>query len=707
MSHESASAGLSIRALTARFLLLALLGLVGAAEDGTCQGDGICQEPLGKAVEGRVLLQVQGLSDVKGSNTVKLVGEGMDYGDLAGRENSTGSGSAGGKGEGAGSGAGAGTGGTNSSTWSWQKMKTMSAQYAAHRVLLRRALVALKATMQPENEEVDETMSEIVDQQASNQDKCPMQLAEAQKHLKTLHQNIVDLGTEVNATEAQIQSTTDSLNNIHTQISATNDALDDALAKCTSQEQELEKQLAELKSELEQMQQLGREGFKDTSSQLDVSKRIVGLFQEASARPTAASMPRGRRTGKKPISVADAKARVGKTKTLAKNLASCLAQQKPKPVAALDQVSPSNYQTFPQQSGQQAGAFPQATSGQGVLPPEHFIAPGCKGDVKIQVKLGGILQTITPGQDLKNGMTASQACANVNSLYAVGDIQMECQNGYIHVDLSQCKIKEAPSSQQCHDEAEELRKEFEEAVKSITEQISEVEDEIASTACEDTANQQHQQQLVPLQQQQQTLSTTLNTLTGQLSSFRSRIDSAVDAEQKLRDEITTIARRCEAAEKIVEEVDKVRDAIHILDLCPGLGHLEFTLPEWVGTWVVLDVKDDLYDAQIDAEMYTMCRGLSSGGGIPRPAETSEIQQGSVTGAPETNTASVPLMGTCPGCEGILDSESGVTHPNGHARICWDQDSPLTTAGKREDCGHGRKALMCVLDTSTASTPTPS
>jgi TolA-binding protein len=276
---------------------------------------------------------------------------------------------------------------------------------------------------------------------------------------------------------------------------------------------------------------------------------------------------------------------------------------------------------------------------------------------------------------------------------------MTCDNGYVDVDLSHCRLREGPTSDQCEEEQEVLHDEYREAYSRIAQEISEFEAAVDSTVCEDTAQQNYQQRVDPLQKTQQELSDRLTTQTNQLASYRSRIQEAAKTEEDLRARILQLSEREETMEETVESLDRVRDAIHILDLCPGIGRLDFQLPQWVGTWVVLDVEQGLRDAEIDAEMYTMCRGLSSNGGVPRPAETGEIQQAAVESAPETNTASVPLMGTCPGCEGTDDQESGVTHPSGHARICWDPDSTLNDAGRREDCGHGRKAIMCVLDTT--------
>jgi predicted nuclease with TOPRIM domain len=580
----------------------------------------------------------------------------------------------------------------------------MSAQYAAHRVLLRRAISRLTSvkvatvTMRPGNQQVDNMVSNMLDGQSVSEDHCPTELAGAQHDLTVLHQNIEDLASQVNASEAQIQSTTDSLNNVHDEMTRTNHDLDTAVAKCQDEEQEAEKMLDELRSQLSDMQQLGNQGV-DQGNLLDVSKqmspapRVGGLLQQASGRPHAAKKHAAPKAGaRKPMSITDAKAHVAKTKHMAQNLASCVARVTGKPVASLGQIAP-RFQSQ-RRFGTQDGALSQ--EGQGQQPQM------CRNTTRIQIRLGGMLKVITPGTDLQNGDIATHPCSDINPAYAVGTIQMTCQNGYVDVDMSACRLSvnhslSGPTPEQCAGEREELDEQYEESYKKIAEEISEFEAEVASTTCEDTANQNHQQRITPPQTQQAQLSQTLTDQTGQLQSYRTQLQDAADTEADLRGRIADIASRCETIDEVTESLDRVRDAIHILDLCPGLGRLDFTLPQFVGSWVVLDVEADLRDAEIDAEMYTMCRGLESGGGVPRPAETAEIQQSAVDGAPESNTATVPLMGTCPGCEGTADSESGVSHPSGHARICWDPDATLNEDGRREDCGHGRKAIMCVLD----------
>jgi predicted nucleic acid-binding Zn-ribbon protein len=615
------------------------------------------------------------------------------------------------KGAGTGAGAGAGAGGTNSSSWSWRKLQLMSAQFAAHRALLRRAMERLSAakmttvTMRPDNQQLDNMVENMLDSQSVSQDHCPTELAQATRDLNTLHTNIQDLADQVNASEAQIQSTTDALTNVHDDMTRLNNDMDVQLSKCESQQQEARRMVDTLNQQIDSMRQLGQEGLDE--SFLDASKRVQpatlmspakalfgGLLQEASSRPPVANKQaraRPRAVNRKPMSAADAKSKVAKTKHLAKNLAQCLqgvSAAGRAPAAALGQVSPRHY--VPRSLATRGGAFSQAAQ-----------PTFCRNDTRIQIRLGGVLQVITPGRTLQNGDTASRACSDVNSQYTIGDIIMTCDNGYVDVDLRHCLIRNTtgngPSHEQCENEREELHEAYEEVYKEIAEELGQFEEEAESTTCHDTAEQNHVQRIGPLQNQQDSLSQALTGHTTQLQSHRADLEDAAKTEDQLRAEIDDIADRCQTITEVSDDLDRVRDAIHILDLCPGMGHLDFTLPEFVGSWVVLDVSADLRDAEIDAEMYALCRGLASGNNVPRPAETSEIQQNAVEGAPNTNTASVPLMGTCPGCEGVADDQTGVTHPSGHARICWDPEATLDQNGRREDCNHGRKAIMCVMD----------
>merc|ERR1719428_36914 len=97
-------------------------------------------------------------------------------------------------------------------------------------------------------------------------------------------------------------------------------------------------------------------------------------------------------------------------------------------------------------------------------------------------------------------------------------------------------------------------------------------------------------------------------------------------------------------------------------------------------------------------MNALCASKQEHGGAkPRAAETGEILARSIANMPDINSAEVPVMGTCPGCEGEKDSEDSDTHASKHSRICWDPKESLNSAQARYTCNQGKKAVMCVLE----------
>merc|ERR1719356_2259501 len=160
-----------------------------------------------------------------------------------------------------------------------------------------------------------------------------------------------------------------------------------------------------------------------------------------------------------------------------------------------------------------------------------------------------------------------------------------------------------------------------------------------------------------------------------------------------------LKKKCEDMDETISSLDKVRDAIHVLALCPNLEPYSFSVPEIVGM-ALANFDNTLYtDEQIDVEMNVLCANEQTDDGPkPRAAETSEIELKTVLNAPDHNTAEVPLMGTCPNCRGLEDSDdTDPKHVSGFARICWDPGEELLLSKARRTCGKGKKAVMCVVD----------
>jgi hypothetical protein len=162
-------------------------------------------------------------------------------------------------------------------------------------------------------------------------------------------------------------------------------------------------------------------------------------------------------------------------------------------------------------------------------------------------------------------------------------------------------------------------------------------------------------------------------------------------------------------DETVSSLDKVRDAIHVIGLCPGWGRLSFHIPKWTGV-MEHGYMDTLIltDAEIDLQMDNICKKTAPPPPADQPdppagvsrkyraAEVSEIMLRALEDLPLKNTADVPLFGKCPNCEGNADDPEGlVFHASGHARVCWDPDAQLNMMFRRMDSTAGMKSMLCV------------
>lgn len=235
----------------------------------------------------------------------------------------------------------------------------------------------------------------------------------------------------------------------------------------------------------------------------------------------------------------------------------------------------------------------------------------------------------------------------------------------------------------------------------ITRLVAEYEWMITLTTCEDFVKETTVKHERAIQEKVEKLTVKITSYAAKLETYKLRYQSVYVTISKLTNHIAGLARQCQAMDATVSSLDKVRDAIHVIGLCPGLGRISFVTPSWDGVSFKEGTIDtmNMDDATIDAELHAMCKTLNSSF---RAVETSELMLKTVSGLPSTNTMTVPLMGPCPNCEGDddeLDIVTGVPvgleHATGHARVCWDPSDPLDTKSRRTDCGGNRIAVLCV------------
>jgi len=241
--------------------------------------------------------------------------------------------------------------------------------------------------------------------------------------------------------------------------------------------------------------------------------------------------------------------------------------------------------------------------------------------------------------------------------------------------------------------------------------------EINAHACEDFVLQEEHAKEKVYEEQIIKQTTTVSSYSHKLASYHLRIQETVAAQVKLQAHIVQLAGQCKEMSATVSSLDKVRDAIQVLGVCPGLGPLEFHIPRWTGVWEQLDADSvALHDMDVDLMANNLCKTSAP----PQPAdspttvtyraaEVSEIMLRALEDLPLDNSAPAPLLGTCPNCEGEIDQPDGIQHKDGHARICWDPAAKLNMESKRGDCSSGMKSILCVEEFTyygSAGVPSP-
>jgi len=265
------------------------------------------------------------------------------------------------------------------------------------------------------------------------------------------------------------------------------------------------------------------------------------------------------------------------------------------------------------------------------------------------------------------------------------------ENDQAAMDAANAIKNGAATPEQCEAEKKILEETY---VKTYVE-LSRLKDEYNelanSTACEDNVESLYKSKKTPLQEDIDQLIKDIDAKVSDLEKLRPRLDRATTAEKELRKHIATLTEECAQLPETVSNLDKVRDAIEALSKCPGLSRVQFSLPKWTGTYVSLGLKaKTMTDEEQDEALNAACAEAAKGS---RAAEVAEIEEQTVEGIPETNTADLPLIGTCPNCAG----DEALDFVSGHKRICFRQGKDLSHEGRSSNCASGKKAVLCVTD----------
>lgn len=335
------------------------------------------------------------------------------------------------------------------------------------------------------------------------------------------------------------------------------------------------------------------------------------------------------------------------------------------------------------------------------IPAAGVGSASCDEASAVQVTLGGAAVELNPRRTLVDGDVSALPCESVNPGYR-GVVWLDCLSGSLVPDASRCQALQATDGVPgaCEAQLRSLESAYATAYVQLTRLISQYEELSASTACEGAAEAAWRDRHTTLQFRSDQLSASLSLRVTTISSLRPNLEGAITAEERLRSNVALITEECQALPNTTSDLGRVRDAIEALSRCPGLGRPRLTIPRSAGDFAEGNFDSaNVGDEALDEQMDSLCRGAFPAAGMVRAAETGEIEQQTIEGMPTTNTASVPLMGSCPGCAGTEDAPGITQHASGHARICWNPAAELTLAGRRVDCTAGRKAVLCVVEGS--------
>lgn len=621
-----------------------------------------------------------------------------------------------------------------------QRSFARSKSCVAHLALLDRRTRVLEISRNVSNKKLDQLVDSFINHQSGSTDACSSQLLEAKHQLNQIHQYVIDLSMEVNATERAIMALDKELQNLMKQMEDLEKWKEEQLDICKKQTQEAIAMFGKLSDEMEEMKQIA-----NPSVAMDIKS---GTIAEASALQTSASVaPHHERHA-----VALPAKGTHRNITADMERFAVLVQGTQTAVSQFMQcMDPHKSHQYKHNS---AALLAAAVS---LKPAKHFWTKATVNK-KCPGKSMGVLDTgkndIKP---CKKKCEAMKKCAGFNR-GKKGAIQTKCfffSENSCTVDTPKGKLKtdnnynvyfitatmqfpgkgktkigspmepvmgpldspmeaeadmgpdfagfdpappeegegdgEGPSAEECEAEKENLHKVYVKTYVELSRLKNEYDELANSTACYDGVKSKYESQKVPLQQDIDELLKAIDVKVKKLQGLRPRLESANEAEKKMLEQVKRLETECGDLPETISDLGKVRDAIQALSKCPGLSRVQFHLPKWIGSWVTFDQDaETMSDQKQDELMDDICDKQVSGA---RAGEVSEIEEQSVEGIPLTNTADVPLLGACPLCEG----DAGASYADKHARVCWNSGKGLNSADKSKTCGKGLKAILCVVD----------
>jgi len=526
------------------------------------------------------------------------------------------------------------------------------------------------------NADISKLVDTFITSQSGSDDACHSKLMETRHQLNQLHDILTTLLTEVNSTENSLILYDKELQEKLRELQEIEAWKDEELKKCQAKKEADIKMFETLTKELKEMKQIASPSTAMNLANGTLHTKSTGIQKRLSFLQEQVSHQSPRQTA---IGVPQVPALVQNVQDAAHVFFACVAkygaqssllQEAQAPMRQISERKPFKAGQAPMQQISE----PKMEKTIDPMPPMPVLKP-----LKAQTR------------PLKVGQAPMQQISEPKTEKTIDPMPTTPVDPAGNTSAS-AAVPETPSSpSECKDQKEALEKTYVKAYVELARLTAEYAELSKSTACEDQVIATYEERAPALQEAAEKLSKLSTETAAKLKELRPRLDSATEADKKLRQQVRDLTEECENLPETISDLGKVRDAITALSLCPGLERPEFKMPRWIGNWVVFsqDAEKQSDEAQ-DKGMDWACSNANKGS---RAAEASEIQERTILDMPVNNTGDFPLLGECTNCAG----EEDATLKSGHARVCWFRGQPLNQDGKSVSCAKGRKVVMCVSD----------
>jgi len=508
-----------------------------------------------------------------------------------------------------------------------------------------------------QHDKLDEVVSKFIEGQSGSEDACHSKLLEARHQLNQLHDILTVLVARVNATETALILYDKELQEKLKQLVKIEKWKDEELEKCRIKKEEDTKMFLKLSEELMEMHQIAMPsvamnmtgGTVSVGETIKTGNRVVEETKLSLVQAALQAVPENQ---------------LGRSGTLTSDLLAV-----PNLVDATHRAA-SDFQVCVH-SHQSSSLLQESRGASAEESAEEF-----EGESE---ELNNEFQEDESGQPKRKRKGRKADLARNKPKNLKKDEKYMTSQG------------EASSDEKCKEEKEKLEETYVKAYVELSRLKAEYEALSKSTACFDAVNEEYNNQAPPLQEKAEKLAQLSKEAAEELKELKPRLNSAIEADKKLRKQVNDLNEECEDLPETISDLDKVRDAIRALSLCPGLYRPEFKMPKFVGKYVTFpqDATKQT-DTEQDKAMQWACNEAFTGS---RAAEFVEIEQRVVLDVPVKNESPNPLLAVCPNCAG----EEDTAYKSGHARNCWAPDAPLNGDGVNNKCGKGTKAVICVVD----------